>query len=220
MSNRYGDRPELFEEVKLCSTHRERERYDNLADLYSLIVSLQALEKAYIKDCVEPKEYTSACSRLLTQYRAALKQAEQGVGGFRGIDEFVKKYRLNCPLALERISEGKPITIKNNDKCNTSKAIADIVSIFITLMDKLKLNVRSNDMIQQDVRDLLEILNRLSIVPSSYIGKEKLHKWLCVLVEMDAADELTDEQNRNMQFDLELAFNEFNRLLHDDDGVN
>lgn len=42
----------LFEEVRLNRTARERELYDNLADLYAVVNSLQALEKAHIKDCV------------------------------------------------------------------------------------------------------------------------------------------------------------------------
>jgi len=32
-------------------------RYDNAADLYALINTLQCLEKAYIKDAVTSKEY-------------------------------------------------------------------------------------------------------------------------------------------------------------------
>ena len=31
-------------------------RYDNMADLYAVINTLQCLEKAYIKDLVTPKE--------------------------------------------------------------------------------------------------------------------------------------------------------------------
>ena len=51
------------------------------------------------------------------------------------------KYRLDAPAALERIKEDRPITIKN-DKGNTSKLIAEIVALFITAMDKLKLDIR------------------------------------------------------------------------------
>ena len=39
-------------------------------------------------------------------------------------------WQLDCPAALERIKEGRPITIKD-DKGNTSKCIADIVSVSI-----------------------------------------------------------------------------------------
>lgn len=40
----------------------------------------------------------------------------------------MKKCKLDCPAALERIKEDRPITIKD-DKGNTSKCIADIVSV-------------------------------------------------------------------------------------------
>lgn len=49
----------LYEEVRLYRSSREREKYDNLADLYAVINSLQALEKAHIKDCVTPKVSTN-----------------------------------------------------------------------------------------------------------------------------------------------------------------
>ena len=42
-------------------------------------------------------------------------------------------YQLDCPAALERIKEDRPITIKD-DKGNTSKCIADIVSVRFSLM--------------------------------------------------------------------------------------
>ena len=51
------------------------------------------------------------------------------------------KYRLDAPAALERIKEDRPINIKD-DKGNTSKLIAEIVALFITAMDKLKLDIR------------------------------------------------------------------------------
>lgn len=68
--------PELYEEVKLYRHAREREKYDNMADLYALINTLQNLEKAYIWDCITPQEYTAACSKYLVQYKVAFKQVQ------------------------------------------------------------------------------------------------------------------------------------------------
>jgi ESCRT-I complex subunit VPS28 len=131
---------ELYEEVKLYRHAREREKYDNMADLFALISTLQNLEKAYIRDCVTPKEYTASCSKLLVQYKIAFKLV-QGED-FPTIESFVNKYRLDCHAALERIREDRPITIKD-DKGNTSKCIADVVSLFITIMDKLRLGIKA-----------------------------------------------------------------------------
>lgn len=46
----------LDEEVRLYTTPAERERAENLATLYSIIVSLEYLERAYVRDSVSGKE--------------------------------------------------------------------------------------------------------------------------------------------------------------------
>ncbi|XP_035734272.1 uncharacterized protein LOC118447021 isoform X2 [Vespa mandarinia] len=205
------DRPELYEEVKLYKNAREREKHDNQADLYAVVNTLQHLEKAYIRDCVTPKEYTAACSKLLVQYRAAFKQVQSDQ--FPTIDTFARAFRLDCPAALERIKEDRPITIKD-DKGNTSKCIADIVSLFITLMDKLRLEIKAMDQLHPDLRDLMDTMNRLSILPSDFNGKEKVAEWLQTLNNMSASDELSDTQVRQLIFDLETSYNAFNKILH------
>ncbi|XP_072781206.1 vacuolar protein sorting-associated protein 28 homolog isoform X1 [Taeniopygia guttata] len=252
-----GNKPELYEEVKLYKNAREREKYDNMAELFAVVKTLQALEKAYIKDCVTPNEYTAACSRLLVQFKAALKQVQGGEIGtiddfcrkfrvqggeigtiddfcrkFRGnfgnlgvggkqvqggeigtIDDFCRKFRLDCPLAMERIREDRPITIKD-DKGNLNRCIADIVSLFITVMDKLRLEIRAMDEIQPDLRELMETMTRMSALPPDFEGRHKVNQWLQTLSAMSASDELDDSQVRQMLFDLESAYNAFNRFLH------
>lgn len=203
--------PELYEEVKLFRHAREREKYDNMADLFALVSTLQNLEKAYIRDCVTPQEYTAACSKLLVQYKVAFKLVQGDE--FPTIDLFVKKYRLDCPAALERIREDRPITIKD-DKGNTSKCIADIVSLFITIMDKLRLGIKAMDELHPELRDLVDTMNRLSLIPENFEGKIKVKTWLETLNSMQASDELSDDQVRQFLFDLESAYSAFNNLLH------
>lgn len=43
-----------------------------MAEIYSIIVTLDGLEKAYIKDAVTEAEYTETCTRLLKQYKSSL----------------------------------------------------------------------------------------------------------------------------------------------------
>ncbi|NWU88208.1 VPS28 protein, partial [Onychorhynchus coronatus] len=188
------------QEVKLYKNAREREKYDNMAELFAVVKTLQALEKAYIKDCVSPNEYTAACSRLLVQFKAALKQVQGSE--ISSIDDFCRKFRLDCPLAMERIKEDRPITIKD-DKGNLNRCIADIVSVrlrgvgvtgggegvipvipailfpqlFITVMDKLRLEIRAMDEIQPDLRELMETMNRMSHLPPDFEGRQKVNQW-------------------------------------------
>ncbi|XP_063542360.1 vacuolar protein sorting-associated protein 28 homolog [Cydia strobilella] len=206
-------RPELYEEVKLYRNAREREKHDNMAELYAVVSTLQHLEKAYMRDLVLAPEYTAACSRLLVQYKVAFKQV-QGTE-FPNIEAFITKFRLDCPAALERIRENKPNLIKD-DKGNTNKYIAEIVSLFITLMDKLRLEFRAMDMIQPELRDLRDTMDRLMMLPEDFEGKLKVEEWLDKLSEMSASDELSEAQGRQLIFDLETSYQAFNKFLHKD----
>ncbi|KAI9582394.1 vacuolar protein sorting-associated protein 28 homolog [Glossina fuscipes] len=203
--------PDLYEEIKLFRNAREREKYDNMADLYAIINTLQQLEKAYIRDCITPQEYTAACSKYLVQYKVAFKQVQGD--DYPTVDTFVKKFRLDCPAALERIREDRPITIKD-DKGNTSKCIAEIVSLFITIMDKLRLKMNTMDALQMDVKDLTDNMNRLSLIPKDFEARVKVESWLSTLNEMQASDELSEAQVRQFLFDLESAYADFTKLLH------
>ncbi|XP_022119713.1 vacuolar protein sorting-associated protein 28 homolog [Pieris rapae] len=204
-------RPELYEEIKLYRNAREREKHDNMAELYAVVSTLQHLEKAYMRDCVRAQEYTAACSRLLVQYRVAFKQVQGDE--FPTIESFVSKFRLDCPAALERIRENKPNLIKD-DKGNTNKYIAEIVSLFITLMDKLRLELRAMDMIQPELRELKDAMDCLTMLPEDFIGKIKVQEWLEMLSAMSASDELSEAQARQLVFDLETSLGAFNKTLH------
>ena len=47
----------LDEEVRLWSTNAEREKYESLATLYGIIVALDYLERAYVRDSVTASQY-------------------------------------------------------------------------------------------------------------------------------------------------------------------
>ena len=72
----------LYQEVRLHENAREREEIENQAELYSIIKTLQELEKANIKDAISTKDYETQCSRLLVQYKTALPQSEISSGKF------------------------------------------------------------------------------------------------------------------------------------------
>jgi len=211
MASSISSRPELMEEIKLARNPREREKFDNLAELFAILTTLQCLEKAYIKDCVPAKEYTSHCSKLLMQYKTAFRQVKSDE--VPDVDTFCRKYRLDCPAALERIREDRPITIKD-DKGNNGKLIAEIVALFITTLDKLRMDIKSMDELYSDCKDLCDNLNTLSILPSDFEGRIKVEKWLAILKDMNVSDELSDEQVREMIFDFDAAYAGLNKILH------
>lgn len=205
------DTGKVMEEVRLHENARQREEIDNRANVYSLIQTIQALEKAYIKDAVSPHEYTKQCNILLDQFNAAFKLIKDK---FPDVQSFSKKYLLHCQAAIERIKEGRPITIKD-DRGNLSKSIFEIVSLFITVMDRLRLEIRAMDELHPDIKELNETMSRMSSLPADFEGKVKVRKWLDVLNAMQASDELSEDQVRQMIFDFESAYNDFNRFVSD-----
>ena len=76
--------------------------------------------------------------------------------------------------------------------------IAEIVALFITAMDKLKLDIRSMDDLHAELKvnqrpfqqqliisqDLAEALSRLSLLPVDWQGRAKLVSWLDTLSTM------------------------------------
>ena len=101
-----------------------------------------------------------------------------------------------------------------DDKGNNGKLIAEIVALFITTMDKLRMEIKSMDDHFQDCKDLCEALNTLSTLPSDYEGRVKVEKWLNILKSMSVSDELTEQQVREMLFDFDAAYGAFNKILH------
>jgi hypothetical protein len=68
--------------------------------VYSIVITLDALEKAYLKDSVSESEYTETCNRLLKQYKSNL-QDETVSQAFVDLESFMREWevcRLPKPL--------------------------------------------------------------------------------------------------------------------------
>jgi hypothetical protein len=79
-------------EIRLATNHKEREYYDTLSDIYSIIKTIDLLETAYMRDSCTRAEYEAACSRLLSQFNTAVKL----VGPSFNVDQFIAEYRVRC----------------------------------------------------------------------------------------------------------------------------
>lgn len=77
--------------MKLTTTRAERDLQDSLAELFSIIITLDELEKAFLKDAVPEAEYTDICERSLRQYKALLAD-EIIAKEFQGLDEFKARW--------------------------------------------------------------------------------------------------------------------------------
>lgn len=203
-------------EVKLWNDKRERDMYENFAELYAIIRATEKLEKAYIRDIIPPSEYEIECQKLITHYKTLATTLKDTIPS---VERFADTYKMDCPAAINRlVVSGVPATVEHRAAAATSATtsaaiVAECVQNFITAMDSLKLNMVAVDQVHPVLSDLSASLNKLTILPPDFEGKTKMREWISRLSKMGAADELTEQQARQLHFDLESSYNSFMAAL-------
>lgn len=92
----------LEQEVKLADSRAERDLQDSLAEIYSIIVTIDELEKAFLKDAIPEADYTEICERSLKQYKSIL--ADDTVAkAFVGLEEFKAEWDVCAPSLPHRM---------------------------------------------------------------------------------------------------------------------
>ncbi|CAI0468417.1 unnamed protein product [Linum tenue] len=203
-------------EVKLWNDKREREMYENFAELYAIIKATEKLEKAYVRDIINSSDYETECQKLIAHFKTLASALKDTVPS---IERFADTYKMDCPAAINRlVTSGVPATVEHRAAAaatgTTSAAtVAECVQNFITAMDSLKLNMVAVDQVHPLLSDLSASLNKLSILPPDFEGKTKMREWISRLSKMGASDELTEQQSRQLHFDLESSYNSFMAAL-------
>lgn len=65
--------------------------YDNMADLYSIIVLMEHLEKAFIRDSITADEYTPQCANLIAKYKTTMNFLSDSVDN---LETFMNEYKV------------------------------------------------------------------------------------------------------------------------------
>ena len=122
---------------------------------------------------------------------------------------------MDCPAAQNRLLySGVPATVEHgsgNDG-SSAKHIAETVQNFITLMDALKLAYTAIDMVQPLVSDLVASMQKTSNGKDS-TSREKMQNWLVLLNQRSAAEELNEEEVRQLLYDADTAYGQFHQSL-------
>ncbi|RKU40693.1 Vacuolar protein-sorting-associated protein 28 [Coniochaeta pulveracea] len=212
----------LDEEVKLAETRAERDLQDSLAEIFSIIVTLDELEKAFLKDAIPEADYTEICERALKQYKSIL--ADDTVAkAFVGLEEFKTEWELEVPRATERIRVGMPSTAINASSGATpsqSKSSSNQVSgalileatqDFITFLDALKLGLLAKDQLHPLLSDVIQSVNKVTDL--DFENRGKIIQWLITLNQMKAKEELSEDQARELEWDINSAYQGFKATL-------
>ena len=80
-------------------------------------------------------------------------------------------------------------------------------------IDVLELGCTSVDEIAPPSRDVFNALQNYPNMPTSYLGVSALNKWVRVLDQKKATDQLTPDEVRELKYDLNQALQQFNDIV-------
>jgi ESCRT-I complex subunit VPS28 len=202
--------------VRLYENSRERKTYTELADLYAIFKATEHLEVAYARDAIGKAEYNQACSKLLQQYKGA-RQAIDADDRVSSVEQFLDVYKADCPRETKRLLvdmvPADVIDPGHSTAQNTGVIVADTVSNFITVIDQLKLGIRAVDELTLCIHDLMANLNRTVGVPEDFEPKRKVHHWVTVLSTLGASDQISEDQARQIELDMQTSYQTYFAFL-------
>lgn len=230
-----------MQEVKLAETRAERDLQDSLAEIFSIIVTIDELEKAFLKDAIPEADYTEICERALKQYKSLVAD-ERVAKAFVGLEEFKAEWdvgfnvfsysisprgadnlttQLEVPRATERIRVGMPSTAVTASSGaapapaatgNTSGAlILEATQNLITFLDALRLGLLAKDQLHPLLTDVIQSVNK--VTDRDFESRGKIVQWLITLNQMKATEELSEEQARELELDINSAYQGFKSIL-------
>lgn len=206
--------PSTTKEIKLWHSGKLRQKYEFMAELYAIIMTVQHLEKAFIRDAITADQYEEECTKLIGKFKVT-EASLTADGTIKDTHAFIQEHHMHCPAAEQRLLvDGVPSTVVHAQCRGSSQdtvLVSEATQLFITALDALKLDQRAVDDIQPLMSDLCKALSRMDSVmgKGGFVDKAKVTSWLRTLNSMRAIDELDEDQARQLVFDLERCYEAF-----------
>lgn len=94
----------------------------------------------------------------------------------------------------------------------SSRLIVDATENFITFLDALKLNLSSKETLHPLLSDVIQSANK--VADRDFDHRGKIIQWLITLNQMRTTEELSEEQIRELTFDMEQAYAGFKGTIY------
>lgn len=130
--------------------------------------------------------------------------------------------QLDAPRATERLRVGMPSTTMTAASSGPTPApsaanntsgvlILEATQEFITFLDAVKLGLLSKDQLHPLLSDVIQSVNR--VTDKDFENRGKIVQWLITLNQMKATEELGEQQARELELDIQQAYQGFRRTL-------
>nr|2F66_B Chain B, Vacuolar protein sorting-associated protein VPS28 [Saccharomyces cerevisiae]2F66_E Chain E, Vacuolar protein sorting-associated protein VPS28 [Saccharomyces cerevisiae] len=112
ISQLFHDEVPLFDN---SITSKDKEVIETLSEIYSIVITLDHVEKAYLKDSIDDTQYTNTVDKLLKQFKVYLnsQNKEEINKHFQSIEAFADTYNITASNAITRLERGIPITAEH-----------------------------------------------------------------------------------------------------------
>ena len=129
--------------------------------------------------------------------------------------------QIECPRAKERLRVGLtadeiirtvPATTVPSAPAASGSLILAATENFITFLDALRLNMVSKSALHPLLSDVIQSVNK--VTDQDFEHRGKIIQWLITLNQMKTSEELSDDQARDLAFDMEQAYNGFKATIH------
>ena len=128
--------------------------------------------------------------------------------------------QMEVPRATERIRIGLPSTVtapsintstNSNGGGMNGTLILEATQDFITFLDALKLGLLAKDQLHPLLSDVIQSVNK--VTDRDFEGRGKIVQWLIALNQMKATEEVSEEQARELELDMNSAYQGFKATL-------
>ncbi len=130
--------------------------------------------------------------------------------------------QMECPRGTERLRIGLPATVEQASQGGPSggttvaaaagSAISDATENFITFFNALQMNLHAKDTLHPLLSEIITSVNKVTD-GRDFKDRAKIVQWLITLNQMRATEEISDDQARELDFDIDLAYKGFKATL-------
>eukprot|EP01063_Lacrimia_lanifica_P005174 TRINITY_DN12986_c0_g1_i1.p2 TRINITY_DN12986_c0_g1~~TRINITY_DN12986_c0_g1_i1.p2 ORF type:complete len:200 (+),score=90.52 TRINITY_DN12986_c0_g1_i1:65-664(+) len=196
----------MAERVSLYDTQEERERISRLADLYSVVVAIEKVETAHNRSTISAADYETQCASLLAKYKNIYAVVAQDIGS---LEKFLQEYGSSYPTAVVRIKAGVPLTREDHSGVSGT-LIMEATQHMISCADVIGMKQYTAEILQPILADIVSTTSKLA---PNLPELRPIQEWLRKVNGMRAVEELSEEEARECQHDVNKVFNAFKTKL-------
>lgn len=113
--------------------------------------------------------------------------------------------------AINASSGATPSQSKSSSNQVSGALILEATQDFITFLDALKLGLLAKDQLHPLLSDVIQSVNKVTDL--DFENRGKIIQWLITLNQMKAKEELSEDQARELEWDINSAYQGFKATL-------